>query len=69
MDRGAWWATVHGVTEMDTAKRLSVSTVRHREVYSVLCGDPNGKEIHRRGDICISVADSLSSAAATNTIL
>ena len=23
MDRGAWWTTVHGVTELDTAERLS----------------------------------------------
>ena len=24
MDRGTWWATVHGVTESDTAEQLSI---------------------------------------------
>ena len=24
MDRGVWWATVHGVTELDTTERLSL---------------------------------------------
>ena len=24
MDKGAWWATVHGFTELDTTKRLNL---------------------------------------------
>ena len=26
MDRGAWWATVHGVTESDTAEHIRMRT-------------------------------------------
>ena len=44
-------------------------TVEHRELYSVLCGDLNGKEIQKRGDICIRIADSLCCTAETNTTL
>ena len=36
---------------------------------SVFCGDPNGKEIQKRGDVyvCVNIADVLSSVAETNT--
>ena len=27
MDRGAWWATVHGIAESDTPERLTLSTL------------------------------------------
>ena len=37
--------------------------------YSMLCGDLNGKEIQKRGDICIHTADSLCCTAETNTML
>ena len=37
--------------------------------YSVLCGDLNGKEIQKRGDICSHLADSLCSTAETTTAL
>ena len=35
----------------------------------MLCGDQNGKEIQKRGDICICIADSLCCTVETNTIL
>ena len=33
------------------------------------CGDLNGKEIQKRGDICIRIADSLCYTVETNTAL
>ena len=38
MDRGAWWATVHGVAELDTTKQLSKCTT--------LYGDILGNELY-----------------------
>ena len=37
--------------------------------YSVLCGDLDGKEIQRRRDICIHIADSLCCTVETNITL
>ena len=58
--REAWSAAVHGVTQSQT--RLSDWTelnwtewepvVQHGELYSMLCGDLNRKEIQKGGDIC-----------------
>ena len=36
---------------------------------SVLCGDLNGKEIQKRGDMCIHTADSFHCTVETNTTL
>ena len=36
---------------------------------SVLCGDLNGKEIQKRGDMCIHIADSFHCTVETNTTL
>ena len=44
-------------------------TVYHWEFYSVLSGDLNGKEIWKRGDICMHIADSLCCRIETNNIL
>ena len=41
----------------------------YRELYSVICGDLNGKEIQGRGDVCIHADDSLCCIAETNTTL
>ena len=38
-----------------------------RELYPVFFGDLNGREIQKRGDVCIQRADSLCCAAETNT--
>ena len=35
----------------------------------MLCGDLNGKEIQKRGDVCICIVDSLGCTAETNTTL
>ena len=36
--------------------------------YSVLCGDLKGKEVPKRGDICVRIADSLCCTIEINTL-
>ena len=54
------------VEEQEESLGSSESEGMHRELYSVLCGDLNGKEIQKGGDVCIYGADSLCCAAETS---
>ena len=38
-------------------------------LFPVLCGNLNGKEIQKREDVCIHIADALCCAVGTNTVL
>ena len=40
-----------------------------REFYSVFCGNVNRKELQKREDLCICVADSLCCIAETNNVV
>ena len=57
------------VEEQEEPLGSSESEGMHRELCSVLCGDLNGKEIQKRGDVCIQIADSLCCTAENNTTL
>ena len=37
-------------------------------ILLVLCSDLNGKEIQKRGDICIGIADSLCCTVEINSV-
>ena len=50
-------------------KGLSNENLLYSSGNSVLCADLNGKEIQKRGNICIHIADLLCSTVETNTTL
>ena len=37
MDKGAWWATVHGVSESDMIKQLTSTTIIALQCYVTFC--------------------------------
>ena len=39
------------------------------ELYFMYCGDLDGKEVQKGGDICIHMADSFFCTVKTNTTL
>ena len=41
----------------------------HKELYSVLCGDLNGKAIQKSGDTCVRKAASPCCTVETSTTL
>ena len=51
MDRGAWWATVHGITELHMTKRLSRTQYFEEEVMRWPCETQNDVCVH----VCLHV--------------
>ena len=49
--------------------RIENENILHRELYSMLCGNLNEKEIQKRGDICKHIVYSFSFTLETNTTL
>lgn len=50
-------------------KQITDENLQHGELYSMLCGDVNGKEIQKGGDICTRAAESLCYTAEIDTTL
>ena len=61
--------TIWAIGKFIKLDNLWEPTVYQRELRSVLCGDLNGKEIQKRGDLCMHKADSLFCIVEINTTL
>ena len=59
----------HTHTQMKKITNKKLPYCTRNPIYSVLCDDLNGKEIQKREDICIYIADSLCCIAENNNIL
>ena len=55
--QGVWDGHVH--TAVFKTDNQQGPTVQHRELCSMLCGSPDGKQIWERMDTCICMAESL----------
>ena len=74
MDRGAWRATVHGVTELDLTEPVSMNTdgLQSHDAVFPLLGHPTGPHRehipHRlRSASCISVAPAVAWSTGPGT--
>ena len=66
---GMKWETGIGIHTVPCIKEITTENLLRREVYSMLCGDLNGKETQNRGGTCICITDSICCTAETNTTL
>ena len=60
---------IHALLMLFLKYRSNENLLYSTGLYSMLCGDLNGKEIQGGGDICIHAAESLWCAAETETTL
>ena len=57
--------TIYKIGTMYKRGNYQEHTVQHRELYLMHCGDLNGKEIQKRWNICIPIADLICSTVKT----
>ena len=67
---GMNWEIRIDISTIDRMHKITHERLLHSTGdYSVLCGDLNGKEIQKSGDMCIYTTDSLCCTADTDTAL
>ena len=64
MDGGAWWATVHGVKELDMTERLHVTSLENSEESEIKlptsAGSEKKQENSRKTPSCASLIITLT---------